>query len=118
MSTLICTVLFLGRIIDGDTIVTRQNETIRMAGYDTPETHRPKCEAEMIHGEKATLKLSQLIVDAKRLEYCPVGVDRWFRTIAVVKVDGVDVGEILINAGLAQPWPIETPWCELLEEER
>jgi len=59
------------RVVDGDTydlivdlgfkinISTR----IRLRNIDTPETWRPKNEAERIHGEKATKFVTDLILD-------------------------------------------------------
>lgn len=50
------------RVVDGDTldaeidlgfgVITRQR--MRLLEVDTPETHRPSCDAEREHGERAT----------------------------------------------------------------
>ena len=38
--------------------------------------------------------------------------DRYSRTLATIKVDGRDVGKIMIAEGLARPWTGKRrPWC-------
>jgi endonuclease YncB( thermonuclease family) len=40
------------------------------------------------------------------------GKDRYDRTLAVVRVAGVDVGDILVQEGLARYWPDGSEfWC-------
>ena len=51
-------------VVDGDTIKLACKEgrqgTVRLTGYDTPETFRPGCSAEKALGEKATRTLTAL----------------------------------------------------------
>ena len=57
------------RVVDGDTFDAEVdvgfsitiNHRFRLKGIDTPETWRPKTEAEREHGEKATLFVKNLI---------------------------------------------------------
>ena len=55
------------RVIDGDTFEAeidlgfniKVSETFRLKGIDTPESYRPSCEAEKIHGKRVT----ELVID-------------------------------------------------------
>jgi len=54
--------VIITRVVDGDTFeadidlgfTVRVKKTIRLFDVDTPETHRPKTEAERKHGKEAT----------------------------------------------------------------
>ena len=49
-------------VIDGDT-VRWQGQTVRLVGFDTPETgNRARCASERNRGDKATARLRELIV--------------------------------------------------------
>ncbi|MDX2277058.1 MAG: thermonuclease family protein [Hyphomonadaceae bacterium] len=101
--------------IDGDTIERRTTgERIRLANVDTAETgNRAQCRAELAHGEDAKLRVQDLLRAAARVEVEPIGrTDAYGRTIAVVAVDGRDLGEVLIAESLARPWRgRREPWC-------
>lgn len=104
------------RVIDGDTIELNR-ETVRIANIDTPETARAKCEAERVKGYAATQALADLLsrgaVNLQRGD--PKSrrqVDRYGRALALVFVDGHDVGELLITMGHARRWTGKRrPWC-------
>ena len=57
------------RVVDGDTydmevdlgFGIKFNARFRLNGIDTPETWRPKSEAEREHGERATARVKELI---------------------------------------------------------
>jgi micrococcal nuclease len=104
------------RVIDGDTIVL-QGETIRIANIDAPETRRAKCPHERNLGIKATNRIRQLLSGAQisLQRGDPVDgrlTDRYGRTLALVFVNGRDLGEILVAEGLAQLWyGNRRPWC-------
>ena len=104
------------RVVDGDTIVI-DGEKIRIANIDTPETRRARCANERILGVIATNRVRDLLSGAE------IGIvrgdpldgrlqDRYGRTLAVISVNGKDLGEILIAEGLARRWP-DGPkfWC-------
>jgi micrococcal nuclease len=105
------------RVIDGDTLKI-DGETVRLYGVDTPETRRPRCVGEVKIGRQATA----LVVDrlAPREGQPPVvkiwrkGKDRFGRTLATVRIDGEDLGETLLEAGLAEPTPSgkRHDWCK------
>ena len=47
-------------VVDGDTIWL-QGRKIRIADIDAPETHDPRCASERALGDRATLRLQQLL---------------------------------------------------------
>ena len=100
--------------VDGDTIVCR-GETIRIENIDAAEMPpHSKCAFEADLAIKAKLfigdRLARGRVVLERDQKRPK--DRYGRTLALVKVDGVDLGEALMAAGLARPWEGKRrPWC-------
>jgi micrococcal nuclease len=100
--------------IDGDTIVCAR-ETIRIENIDAAEMPpHSKCAFEADLAVKAKLfvvdRLARGRVVLERDQKQPR--DRYGRTLALVKVDGVDLGEALMAAGLARPWEGKRrPWC-------
>lgn len=104
------------RVIDGDTIRDMAADiTYRIVNIDTPETgSRARCVAERELGNRATQQARTLITEAGIVDVRPTGrIDRYGRTIAYVVVDGRDLGETLIAAGLARPWRgRREPWCD------
>ncbi len=92
--------------IDGDTIVCLR-ETIRIENIDAAEMPpHAKCAYEADLAIKAKLCVGdclargrvELVRDQKRPR------DRYGCTLELVKVDGVDLGEALMAAGLARAW--------------
>lgn len=102
------------RVIDGDTIVdTTTGERIRLSNIDTPETGgRAQCRAERLAGEAAT-RAAREIVESGTVTLRRSGrTDRYGRTIGSVLVDGRDLGEIMMERGLARPWRgRREAWC-------
>lgn len=86
-------------ISDGDTITVRcgdqPQQRVRMMEIDAPE----KAQA---YGQKAKQALSALIYD-KQIEVVSSGSDRYQRTLAHLKLDGVDINRIMVQQGFA--------WC-------
>lgn len=99
------------RITDGDTFRVRE-ERIRIANIDTPEMPgRARCADEGQLALKAKARLGQLLA-AGPVTIDREGVDRYGRTLALVHVNGTDVGEQLIAEGAARPWMgHRQPWC-------
>jgi endonuclease YncB( thermonuclease family) len=99
-------------VVDGDT-VWLQGEKIRMPGYDTPEPTTGMCggdfERQLAH--QASNRLIALL-NGGDVTIQRFGKDRYDRTLATIRVDGVDVGKTLIAEGLARRWP-DGPefWC-------
>ncbi|MBA3576384.1 MAG: thermonuclease family protein [Sphingomonas sp.] len=89
-------------VVDGDTIwLAGQN--IRIADIDAPETHEPSCVAEKRLGDRATRRLHQLVSGGTiSLEGIGRDQDRYGRKLRRVLVDGANVGDTLVDEGLAR----------------
>lgn len=99
-----------GRVYDGDTF-TVDGETIRISNIDTPEI-RSRCEAERRLALAAKTKLVQLLDNAKEVQILREKRKTWGRTLAVVRVDGKDVGNLMVRNGVARIWTgRRMPWC-------
>ncbi len=101
------------RAIDGDTIDCGAVR-VRLVNVDTPEL-QGQCAAEIAQAERAR------DFTAARLAAGPVTIkpdnkrprDRYGRALAWVLVEGRDIGEDLIAAGLARRWDgRRRPWCD------
>jgi micrococcal nuclease len=83
-------------IADGDTITVLKGKTpvkIRLFGIDCPE-------GSQAFGKKAK-QFTAAMVFRKHVEIKPVDRDRYGRTVAWVLVDGQNLCEELVGAGLA-----------------
>lgn len=100
-------------VVDGDTIWFK-GEKIRMMGYDTPEPTTNICggQKEKRLAALASNRLVELL-NENQFTIERHGLDRYERTLAVVRIGGRDVGDILISEGLARSWPDgQEFWCE------
>jgi micrococcal nuclease len=104
-------------VVDGDTVRLGE-ERIRLVNIDAPEEHRAGCDAERRLGRLAKERLRNLLASGRaEIARGDRGrtQDRYGRTLARVKVDGVDVGETLISEGYARPWTgRRSSWCAAL----
>jgi endonuclease YncB( thermonuclease family) len=116
-------------VVDGDTIRVA-GETFRLVGFDAPETSRAQCPSERALGNRATLRLRQLVagggLDLERVA-CSCqprteGTPRcnYGRSCGVLRIRGRDVGELLIEEKLARPYtcgrtscPAREAWCPM-----
>lgn len=101
------------RVIDGDTVSWR-GERVRLVGFDTPEIFSPRCASEAQTGEMARRMLAGMIATARSAELAiRPERDRYGRTLAVLLLDGADVGPRLVAAGLARPYEAgrRQSWC-------
>lgn len=114
-------VIFLGNH-DGDTIrvdipgvspLFGENISVRVRGLDAPEI-RAKCQKEKAMALEAKERVHQFLEQAKHIILKETGRDKYFRIVARVVADGVDVGDLLLNEGLAVPYDggrKDTSWC-------
>lgn len=118
-------------VTDGDTIRIRgEARGTRLVGFNAPESIKPQCSREGALGLKAKARLRQLLSGGAAMELqqipcsCPPGTEgtdscNYGRSCAILRVEGRDVGQILIAEGLAVPFvcgatncpPTPRPWC-------
>ena len=99
-------------VVDGDTLWL-QGRKIRVADIDAPETHEPRCAGEKALGERATLRLQQLL-SGGAVTLRPAGRDRdrYGRLLRFVLVNGRSAGDVLVGEGLARRYAgHRRPWC-------
>jgi micrococcal nuclease len=98
-------------VIDGDTFGIGEHR-IRIANIDAPETHPPRCLDEARLGLAATQRLNELLASGT-VTMSGAGHDRYGRELRYVQVDGQDVGEAMIAAGLARSYAggKRQGWC-------
>ena len=110
------------RNYDGDTITVNilyahpiigQEIPVRVLGVDTPEI-RAKCEKEKIMAIAAKKFVQEMCESGKKIVLRNVRRDKYFRLLAIVEVDFVNVADELIKAGLGRPYYGETRegWCD------
>ena len=93
-------------VVDGD--------TIRLTGYDTPETFRAQCDAELQRGNAATARLRALLQQADSVELVEQDRrDRHGRILARLMLDGRDVADVMISERLARRYNggQRQSWC-------
>jgi endonuclease YncB( thermonuclease family) len=119
------------RVIDGDTVrLFNMQPNVRLVGFNAPETRRAKCDYERQLGDQATRRIREIVrSEALDFEYvecsCPPGTEEtpscnYGRSCGTLKAGGKDVGDILIDEGLAVPLKCGAtkcpktpkPWCE------
>jgi len=109
------------RVIDGDTFVVDIDEfpdligkdiSVRVNGIDTPEL-RGKCEREKDLAVKAKERVDALLKTADTIVLENLSRGSFFRIVADVIIDGVDLGELILNEDLATPYrpDSESSWC-------
>jgi endonuclease YncB( thermonuclease family) len=99
-------------VVDGDTFYIG-GAKVRIAGIDAPETHDYRCAFELALGDRATEKLRVLLNSGA---VTMTGIDRdrdvYGRLLRNVQVDGADVGEEMVIAGVAREYAGgRRPWC-------
>jgi endonuclease YncB( thermonuclease family) len=100
-------------IVDGDTLWLN-GVNLRLRDVDTPEPRTNICggRVETELAQKATSRLQELLNSSawaiETFENEPSGK----RLLATIRIDGQDVGDILIAEGLARRWPDgDEFWC-------
>lgn len=118
------------RVYDGDTFFVHVRNVpdvfgkevgVRIAGLDTPEA-RSGCSTEearlreRLLAQKAKDFLQRLLSEGRDIRLVEVDRDKYFRLLARVIVDGTDVTESMVMAGLARPYDGGTKigWCEVV----
>ncbi len=100
-------------VIDGDTLRVNGRK-VRLEGFNAPETYQARCEHERRLGLKATQALRQMVRSGKVELSWLARRDRYGRPLARARYQGRDIGEILIEQGLARPAGAKDNrhWCD------
>ena len=100
------------KVRDGDTFVINienvpdvfgKEIAVRIRGIDTPEIKDKREEIRNI-AIKAKEELERLLTSGEKVILYNLGRDKYFRLLASVKVDDIDVSEYLIKKGLAKSY--------------
>lgn len=83
------------RIIDGDTLEIKGNESVRLLGINTPE------KGEFYYSEAKNFLIEETLNKTILLEYGKDKKDLYGRTLAYVFVDGENVNKKLVEEGFA-----------------
>ncbi len=89
---------------DGDTITVaidhdrKTSLVVRLYGIDAPEAAQP-------HGPESSDYLRALLPAGARVDILPFGMDRYGRTVALVRHNGMVINGLMIKAGLAWVYP-------------
>ena len=99
-------------VVDGDTF-WMDGERVRVADIDAPETHPPRCASEADLGQRATLRLQELLNEGPvELEAIDRDRDQYGRRLRIVTRNGESLGLRLVAEGLARNWTgSRQPWC-------
>ena len=96
------------RVVDGDTVETMidmgfkmfTKQRLRIDAIDTPETWRPKSEAEKIHGEAAKTRAIELLEGKEVIFTTSKSVGIYGRFGASITLEnGQDYATLMINEG-------------------
>lgn len=109
---------------DGDTLRVKipnvhpvlREASVRIAGIDAAEMDgTAPCERERARGAKAFV--ATLLSEARRIDLTIKGRDKYFRLLADVIADGVNLGPLLVKQRLAVAYDGKakpaTNWCEV-----
>ena len=111
------------RVIDGDTVLVDASADmpaeladlrVRLRGVDTPETWRPRCEAEREAGEAATAFTREALAVASAVVVRDPSWSKWGgRVVADLVLDGRTLSSLLIEAdhGRAYDGGRRSSWC-------
>jgi endonuclease YncB( thermonuclease family) len=110
----------VGFVYDGDTVELlcgNRTQRARLVGFDTPETKEPGCPAEAALGMAAKLRLGDLVARGPGgILLDDRGQDRYGRRLVAMRIDGRDVGAVMIAEGLAVAYDggRRIDWCARL----
>ena len=87
---------------------------IRVNGIDTPEI-RTRCKSEKALGKVAKYFVADLLKNAQEVKLVNLSRGKYFRLVADVIADGVNIADALIDADLAVPYDGRKKtynWCK------
>ena len=108
---------------DGDTIrfdlpkyppIAGDDIRVRVNGIDTPEI-KGKCEKEKYDAKQAQQMVADILKDAEQIDLKSMERGKYFRIAADVIVDGENLADMLVEAGVAVRYDggrKNHKWCE------
>jgi len=90
----------LKNILSGLHPIIGNKISIRVNGIDTPDI-RGKCEKEKYDAKQAKEMVADILKDAERIDLKNMERGKYFRIAADVIVDGENLADMLIEAGVA-----------------
>ena len=111
------------RNYDGDTItfnlpglhpIIGEEISIRVNGIDTPEI-KGKCEKEKYNAQQAQQMVADFLKDAEQIVLKSMERGKYFRIAADVIIDGENLADVLVEAGMAVRYDggkKTHKWCE------
>lgn len=76
---------------------------VRIRGIDTPELRDDREDVKK-RAYEAKTELERLLLNAKEIILYNIGRDKYFRLLASVKADGIDIGEYMIKNKFAEKY--------------
>ena len=95
---------------DGDTCTSIQGEKIRLACIDTPELKGEK--ADPVPAKEARDYLNSLVA-GRDVDIMRITKDRYFRTVAELSINGINIQQIMVKKGYAKiysKYAYQCPW--------
>ena len=105
------------RIVDGDTyemLIEGFPTKVRLANADTPESgRRARCAVERSLADRATDWVAEQFATRQVAVFPSWRLDKYRRPLVRIRLDGQDLGDLLVGNGLARPYHGERrlPWC-------
>jgi len=106
-------------VLAGDTMVI-DGKHIHLANIVAPQgIPEARCWGESLSAKHAVQLVKRLLQDAHKIEVQPTGqIDSHGRTLALVSLDGLDLGQTLYdNGAAAMPSNGRFRWCEAISRE-
>jgi len=97
---------FTGRVIvviDGDTVLVLKHGhplKVRLADIDAPEVRHAGSQKSQRYGPASRDALKRLVLH-KRVEVDTLAIDKYGRTVALLKMDALNVNEEMVRQGMA-----------------
>jgi endonuclease YncB( thermonuclease family) len=107
------------RVLDADVLII-DGKHVKLANAYAPETLlHARCWAESLASDRAAGYVRDLVEHARSFDLKPTGqTDTYNRTLALVDIDGADLGDILFQQGLAaRPVEPRFDWCQPISKE-
>jgi endonuclease YncB( thermonuclease family) len=107
------------RVLDADVLII-DGKHVKLANAYAPESLlHARCWAESLASDHAANYVKDLVEHARSFDFRPTGqTDTYNRVLALVDIDGADLGDILYQQGLAaRPVEPRFDWCQPISKQ-